>query len=208
LLTEILKTKSLRFAILLSSVALILLQNGCRIVVPSATEQQKLIAEGAFPGGVPPWVSRAVTGGSGVKRSSSFIPESFEVPSAVAVNNAADHGKITEDLKSTSQTNREPSAEESTKDDNRVSPLDRINSLCPGIESQVTRAITTVEASERTRQLSSLVNRCPQSVDLWLWLAKAYADQNKIAEAKQALERSYGLDPQSQEIERALKSFK
>lgn len=172
---------------------------GCRIKSPSVAEQQALAERGAFPRGVPAWSSGAVAAAGAVGRQApGIIPTQYErssLPSSQDrpnINRAEVSRRAA--MTNTSSPLTEADALETSDNRESQSELGRIEALCPGLESDVTSALTTVNIDDRIRQYRRLTSRCPESYDLWLWLAKDFYSAGRIAEAEKAANRVLSLD--------------
>jgi hypothetical protein len=74
------------------------------------------------------------------------------------------------------------------------SELDRITSKCANSEGDVTDALTTLDRTERIKKYRRLTNTCPESYDIWLWLARDFYAENRLAEATRAANQVLLLD--------------
>ncbi len=86
----------------------------------------------------------------------------------------------------------------------KESPLARIDRLCPGLESEVVKALQVVELAARRQIYESLVVRCPNSSDLWAWLGRDYEAEGKLDRAGRCYEKSLRIDPSSTELRKSL----
>ena len=169
----------------------------CRFESPSVEEQQYLAGQGAFAGGSPAWVSTAVQG----KKAPNLIPESFAAPDAI-------RGRLSSDLldeqrqKSLELAAKEKAAPQKSVPD--ASPLNRINQVCPGVESSVNDALTTVDLNERIGKYASLTSQCSSAYDLWIWLGNDYLKAERIPEAKRAFDQALVLNPGNTEASQGL----
>lgn len=184
----------------------ITLLSACRFTVPSSGDGQHLLERGVFGEKVPAWVNQTKTE-TMHGTDSGIVPSSYSVPSAIKTSrNVASTG-----IEQSKDTREEmEAAEDSTSDasslaQNVDSPIDRIESECPGLESSVSDALRTESRSARIRKYESLTTRCPGSADLWFWLAKDYHESNQLVQAARSFERTLILDPQN-EAAKALQS--
>ena len=186
------------------------LATGCRIRVPSVEEQQALVAQGAFPGGVPPWVVSGGGAASG-KRMSGVIPSNY-LPSksesklsgfsAEGVDADQKESRTKDsagDLKTTQPTSSENTLIAKTQGKGVDSPIQRVQEVCPGTEAKVADAIITDEPSLRLKKFQDLTTQCRNSEDLWFWLAKEYLTEGRLQEAKSCLEQVLMLNRQHKE---------
>jgi tetratricopeptide (TPR) repeat protein len=161
-----------------------LIASACHFKSPSIHEQQELIAKGAFPSGIPPWVAPAALNRQPGKRlafgivgdhsSSILLPQNqFEVQNIQSIENINE--------------NKKP-----------LSALDRIALICPTLERQTNDALITVKPEERIRKFEYLVRVCQRSEDLWLWLGESYLQQDELIQAKRCFERVLMLDNNNQ----------
>lgn len=178
----------------------------CAFRVPTAAEQQKLAESGAFASGTPAWV----TGVSAPDRADAgSIPQKFTAAgfplvaddSAIGaqrsemVTSPKDSGEIdqgggsVEDSPSSSPLSKSP-----VSGGPQDSPLSRIEALCPNVEEDVRKALTNVVLDERLSMYVSLSRRCPQSGDIWGWLAKDHLEKGNSVSAKTAAERALSID--------------
>ncbi len=148
--------------------------------MPTVDEQKALLQGGAFAGSVPVWVAKPAAGGAHTKRSSgSLIPEtgfSFDSGSDEKINIV------------------ESSSRNETDDANVDSPLNRISSLCPGIESEVNQAILSTDIVERVKKFELLRSQCPSSPDIILWLGEDYISLNDFTAARRTINEVLSLD--------------
>lgn len=190
----------------------------CRIHVPSASDGQHLIEQGKFVGEVPPWIRQDEKDRSTVTASAGIVPQRFSAPPPVKITRAAVPGpdvnpvvireenaraRLVEKEGEGAADDEVVTAEEGEGVEEEVSPLERIEETCPGIESSVVEALQTTDVAQRIRKYSTLTSRCPHSWDLWLWLGKDYQSQGRMVEAGRCYERVLTLD-YSNEVARAL----
>ncbi|MCB0360092.1 MAG: hypothetical protein KDD44_10660, partial [Bdellovibrionales bacterium] len=88
------------------------------------------------------------------------------------------------------------------------SALDRILATCPTAEDDVTDALTTTVVDTRIEKYRRLVRRCPNSGDLWAWLAQDYQTAGRRGEARQAAERALLLDGENKEAAQVMRELK
>lgn len=183
--------------------------SGCRFKFPTSSEGAHLLEQNVFAeGNVPAWVNQNKEEKPVFGRDSGLVPQTYSVPPAVQSSRAV---KTSEP--STEQTGvlRPGEAAEDFADEDGGflvneedgSPLDRIERECPGVESAVSAALRTEEASQRIRRYEDLTRKCPTSADLWLWLGKDYQSQGRLVEANRAFENVLVYDP-GNEAARAL----
>ena len=174
----------------------------CRFTVPNASDNRALVKKRAFPAGVPPWAAQADADRPQLRANAGLVPQSFSVPAAVSVTRssvptAASQLELRQESEATGDilAADEAAIQEKERSD---SPLDRIEQVCPGIEDGVTEALKTTDTASRVRQYESLTTRCPNSWDLWLWLAKDYESTGRYVEANRSLERVLTLNRTSE----------
>ncbi len=179
---------------------------GCRIKSPSLEEQQALVQRGAFPSGTPGWLA-APTGVGNPISAGGFIPTGFAPPSAGTVAGGASAASARKDAeleyaaKQKAEAARQAQLRGEVKKD---SPLSRIESVCPGLEREVTDALTTTALDERLQKYIKLTTRCSNSWDLWLWLGKDYQKKKQLVQASRCFEKSLILNAQNEEAEELL----
>ena len=170
--------------------------SSCRLKFPSTRESRELVAQGAFPGGAPRWIP-AVRGERSARRASGFVPESYSSPRAESekrgLSATRDLG-FADDRQADTLARNAAAAEVDAAPSASLSPLERIAQVCAGLDSQVNAALTTTNMSERIEKYRSLVNRCPNSADLWFWLGRDYYRQNNLAQAGRCLEQALVLN--------------
>lgn len=198
-------------ALLLSMVVF----SGCRLVIPSAAENQALMQRGTFVGDTPAWAAQGAALGS--RRSSigmGIMPTSFSSSTATnpMTSGDEDFSKTIAEKKAESYQQK-IAAEKSglsadtvnqAKPQKATEPLGRISSICPTIEKLVTEAITTVDRPLKVRKLEGLAQRCQNSPDLWYWLAVDYAALGRFGEAERALNLVLSLMPEMKEANELL----
>ena len=179
---------------------------GCRFKSPNLEEQQALVERGAFPSGTPGWLASPTGVGNPIS-GGGFIPTVFAPPSAGSVSGgataAAERKEAALELaaKQKADAARQSALRGEVKKD---SPIGRIESVCPGLESQVTEALTTTALDERLQKYLRLTTRCSNSSDLWLWLGKDYQKKKLLVQASRCFEKSLILDNQNKEAEELL----
>ena len=179
---------------------------GCRIKSPSLEEQQALVQRGAFPSGTPGWLA-APTGVSNPISAGGFIPTGFSAPSSgtVAGGASAAAERKTAELEYAAKQKAEAARQAELRGEvKKDSPLARIETVCPGLESQVTDALTTTGLDERLQKYVRLTSRCSNSWDLWLWLGKDYQKKKQLVQASRCFEKSLIINAQNPEAEELL----
>ncbi len=179
---------------------------GCRIKSPSMAEQQYLIQKGSFPGGTPEWIASPSPGGSlGGGFSGGFIPQSFirRVPGQ-SESQVADARFAASPAGSAVTPKALEQQQNSAAAESPNSPLARIASVCPSIESEVNDALLTTDLRQRIRKYESLTVRCPNSGDLWLWLGKDYSKDNQLVKDGRSFESSLIADASLTEAQELL----
>lgn len=195
---------------------------GCRIKSPTLEEQRALAERGAFGSGTPAWMSAAagVRSGSGGGIGGGLIPQVFSPPGDSIAGNTQQQAALRKSAEEALDEQREAQQKLRTADDRttkatdtygsrsgateKESPLDRILAACPGIESQVNDALTTVDTDQRIAKYVQLTNRCSHSWDLWLWLGKDYQKKNRLVQASRCYEKALILNNQAEEAEQLL----
>jgi len=158
--------------------------------------------KGAFPGGVPDWVAQP-TGADRVGASGGLIPQTFtqasrEQPnSGVLTANQSTSSAGTYAAPDALKEKKETQAEEAQP----KTPLHRIAKLCPNIEKETNTALLTTDVRQRIRAYESLVTRCPDSWDLWLWLGKDYSKSQQLVKAGRCFEKVLVLNPTNEEAQ-------
>lgn len=178
---------------------------GCRFRAPSVAEQERLITSGAFPGGVPAWVSPAARGEVPAGRlSSGFVPESFSARPPRSSSLAFNTGSVSQPYfeqapLEVARLRREQAQQAAQQEHEEDSPLERITRRCPQVEDSVAEALTTTDRTKRIAMYESLTKRCPNSADLWTWLGKDYSRDGNLVKAANSLERALILDSSNEE---------
>ena len=185
--------------------SLLLITVSCRIKNPSLQEQEKLIQDGAFPGGVPPWV---------VTSSHPEINRNYSgtIPNRFSSVNREQQRTLGERQDKEPEQNKEQQAEVAQSPTQAIdssvkqprghisnSPIQRINEVCPGIEGPVSEAVVTEDSAERLVKYKSLVAQCNRSDDLWFWLGKEYLTEGNMQEAKNCFEQVLILNREHRE---------
>lgn len=198
--------------------AALLAAGGCRVKSPTLDEQRELVRRGAFPSGTPGWMaSQTGLGTQGRAGFGGLIPQVFSTPAESTSGSSQLLATIEQQTAERErrlqqeQLDRQRADDRSTQalsatgvKDEKDSPLNRINRACPGIESQVNEALTTIDIEQRIAKYVTLTNRCPHSFDLWLWLGKDYEKRNKLVQASRCYEKALVLNNQSEEASRLL----
>ncbi len=193
----------------------------CRFKVPNAAEGQHMVDNGVFSEKVPSWVMQSKDKPLQPVANAGVAAQTQSVPRAV-VSTAMTVPQAASDSLNQEQRMRQPSnAAEDEKNKKlgaapelapepakEVSPLDRIEQSCNGSESAVKDALQTLDRQARIGKYEKLSRRCPQSSDIWLWLAKDYESSNKLAEANRCFEKVLMIDPGNQEALGGLTSVK
>lgn len=199
------------------------LVSGCRIKAPTVAEQQALMERKSFPGGVPAWFSPGAAGpaAQGDTFGGGLIPRKLGAPPLVAsasiveptteISNANAIGPLQPQLKpkgfATDATTPQGRTAVEKSVETKAAPasaLDRITQGCPGVESQVTQALTTTEVDSRIQQYEALLSKCPRSSDLHVWLGKDYLNLGQNAKAGRLFEKALVLDNTNAEAKQLL----
>lgn len=170
-------------------------QFACRFVVPDEREQQAMLSKGMFPRGAPAWF-----GGILVKqrqrkmqsplKASGLIADSFSLDDVGDPGGANFIREQRETLASAS-----PKEELNDSGEKKDSPLNRIAAVCPGLEKNAGDAMITLDREERLSKYKMLTVRCPDSYDLWIWLAKDYFELGFYDKSSMALSRVLAINP-------------
>ncbi len=187
----------------------------CRFKAPTQSEGQAFAKAGAFPNGLPGWVQPPEGSSAARREDAGIIPRSFG-PSiqakrsrSLAPQSRDDNREDVEERKRKVAEVRQQQLEEQQKSSTSIenqadeSPLDRIERMCPGLESGVSDALRTENTTKRIRKYSKLTRRCPSSADIWFWLGKDYETAGRYQEAARAYERVLALDHDN-DVARAL----
>jgi len=203
---------SLTFSILFAFFLVPAGLTSCRFKFPSVNEGQEFKRSGVFTDRVPAWVNQNRDEDPQLEVSLGALPQKAGSSATLRQSRAnvptgglAVQNELAEKLKERKEEFNRASQAEAVKTVDEGSPLGRIGSLCPGLESQVSDALTTTDAPARIRQYENLTRRCPDSADLWLWLGKDYQSVNRLAEASRCFERVLLIDS-SNEVAQALLS--
>lgn len=188
------KKYSPRKITLFCGIILLMLAGSCRFKSPNVTEQQELFARGSLPRGTLPWMSAAVKNSLPAEAErDGLIVQHAKVPFAVS---EADYTNLSsahiEALQQARLEMLKPDTGSATAND--LSPLARIEQVCPGLETEVSETLTTEDRDARVLRFESLTTRCSESADLWFWLGRDYSRQNRVSDALRALERSLAID--------------
>lgn len=184
-------------------ILILLFSSSCRFKSPSIAEGQLLAKQGAFPSGLPGWVKPSDDMDAARVTREGLMPSNFSSTQIVKKDNARSpsqaisKAKQAQDAKAKEDFSK-ARAESNLKKDEELSPLDRIESVCPGLEIEVTNALKTVKLSQRISKYDSLTTRCSSSSDLWFWLAQDYQAAGKLPEAIRSFEQVLVLDPKNQ----------
>lgn len=168
----------------------------CRFKMPNVEEQRALIARRSLGDSNPEWLARPVVDPTAKHISFGLIPQSFGSPLAP---NPMEASMADREREQRLARAREAKAQDKSKDEKKDSPLARIDTLCPGLEGDVNAALVTLEAEERAQRYKQLTERCPQSPDLWLWLAQDAFVIGEFDQARLAVTRTLALDPNNAE---------
>lgn len=181
---------------------LVLATTSCRFRLPSTNEGQVLAERGAFPSSLPGWVKAPDDMGAARANRGGLVPQGYGAAKVVQTANAGSGSNAIEQERRAqekrSEEERESQRAVSTQTQGESSPLDRIEQLCPGLEDEVTEALKTIEIKERIQQYERLSVKCPNSADIWFWLAQDYHKTSRFAEAVRSYEQVLVLDPQNQ----------
>ena len=176
---------------------LVLSLAGCRFDVPDPAEQGELVRGGYVAGNSAPWMSPNVSGGS-ARSSFGVVPDSFN-------NSIGSSGPSIRAYVDEEEVRRE-SREAATEAEAKVpapeadeGPIGRIEKICPGLESQVSEAITTTDLPERIGKYEALSRQCGKSVDIWFWLGRDYYKAGRVVEAGRALDQALIIEPSNRE---------
>ena len=164
---------------------------GCRIKAPTLEEQQALSEQGAFGTGTPNWVARSTAGSS--RSSGGFLsisaPEGVIPPTRVVDSR---------DRLSIAKTRSEKKT---------LSPFEQLAEDCPGIESDVNDALTTMDVIERVSKYEMLISKCRDNEQLLLWLAEDYILLNDFSEGRRTVNKILTLNSDSQQARELLRQI-
>jgi tetratricopeptide (TPR) repeat protein len=196
-----------RVWLIAGSLLILLSMTSCRFKFPSAVEGNELKQSGVFTGSVPAWINQNEDPAPSPVATGGNIPQTYKesptvrssretVPSAAGRASVGVKQRL-EDAKKEKEAKLQSSGTDSDSADK--SPLLRVEDTCPGSEAAVTAALTEENQSARVAKYESLTSRCPESIDLWLWLGKAYDSGKQYADAMKAYDRALLLDPSNDE---------
>ncbi|MCC6954665.1 MAG: hypothetical protein IT290_11150 [Deltaproteobacteria bacterium] len=187
-------TPSISFSsIAVSSLAILSLATGCRFESPDFEEQRFLASQGAFALGPPSWTALDV---GATRMNSGLIPETYGPPDQIRGSLASDALVASQEAQwKLDGEQREKERTEPVVEEAPQSALDRIVTMCPQIENDLTGALSTGEPTERVQKFETLTERCPESRDLWLWYASDSARLGRIAAAKRGYDRVLSISP-------------
>ncbi len=177
--------------------------NACRFTVPNTGDGQALLESGVFGERVPAWVNQ--TKQESIRGTDSgIIPSNYSVPSAiktsrtVAETGVLDTERARREAEESEEKEETLAAVREEEVEAEISPLDRIEQECPGLESAVSDALRTEARGARVRKYESLAVRCPGSSDLWFWLAKDYQEAGQLVQAARSFERVLLVAPENE----------
>ncbi len=180
--------------------------SSCEFRPPSLAEQQVLLKKGAFPGGIPPWVATPRAGISSVAdspRSDGIFRKGFTKEAGAQEDQGILARKYEQiqvaELKKAEVAN---APDQQKKFAVAKSPLDRILADCPDVEKEVTTALQTLDLQQRIKKYESLVNRCPESWDLWFWLGQDYEKNKQLVQAGRCYDKVLVINPNNEEAEK------
>ena len=184
-------------------VLLLLLTCSCRFKAPSTNEGQLLAEKGVFTSSLPGWVKPPDDMDAAKVNRGGLVPSNYSSPSSVQSNTNTQPSVAIEKARTAEVAKVSADFESKRKSvlknkEKELSPLDRIESVCPGIEAEVTDALKTVEIDKRIQKYNSLTSRCSNSSDLWFWLGQDYQASSQFPEAIRAFEQVLVLDPKNQ----------
>lgn len=183
---------------------LLLTMTACSLRFPTVAEEQKLVSDGAFPGGVPGWIPRTVgtATAADVSYESGTIPTSFaRVESSMGMPTAVSYRDAT-------RNSRLVKRDESEKKVDDKDLIGKVLADCPNVERQLTLALTEIESSRRVGMFERLTAICPRRSELWLWLGDAYKKDGKVVAAQGAFERALMVSPDNAQASASLQSLK
>jgi len=158
--------------------------------MPTAEEQAELSKRKIITGQAPAWFS----GRSGANVGSSGIIPNQLAPAPAIASRAEEVAYPTlvraDEIKDAAAT---------TGIEQSASSLQRINTLCPGVEKETNAALTEVDRAKRIEQYQALAQKCPMSADVQLWLAGDYLKANRALDARTTYEHVLVLDPTNEE---------
>lgn len=196
------------FLSLLLSLLLSCVLSGCRFKVPTAKEQDALVAKGSFPSGTPAWLAAANSSGKSTGQSSGLIP--LDLSNAFNSRNRQGNVALEASPEEEAAAGKKASSSAHETDDTaseESSPLERIYQKCPAIEQEVKQALLTLERESRIQKWESITKRCRESQDIWLWLGLDYTAVGRLQDASRVLDYGLALDPQNQEILKAIEDL-
>ena len=184
----------------------------CRFKVPSAAEGQHLVDSKIFPDKAPAWIMQSPDKPPVPSADAGFAAQTHSVPQAVIATSQAIPSAATEglagdkvnpfgppaieqkDKKESTEAPEAAKAPGAASPAKEMSPLERIDKSCAGLEPEVKDALQTLDRAARIGKYEKLTRRCSQSWDLWLWLAKDYESEGKLAEASRCYQKVLTLD--------------
>lgn len=197
----------IRLAILL----LVSLLSACRFVVPDGQEKEELVRRGAFPNGVPAWYGpqTRIDNKPVAQRDSGVATERLFVPQAAQnAHPRLDYVRANMNQFEEEAVEQQEAPKKTGPDLSGLSPLERVEAVCPGMEDDVRQALLTEDRAVRVLKYESLSNRCQESTDIWLWLAKDYRQMGDYSRAESALNRLLELDPENSEAQSLLREVR
>jgi len=181
------------FILVLFLMAIAVTMAGCRFVSPSTSEQAELIKRGSFPSSAPAWVSGAGDSGASIGTGGAgIIPTVVVPPTAQASNYYQMESAVAENISANQEIKTSM-----IKEEEKIleSPLDRIEKVCPGNETRVNEALTTIDRRERISKYESLLGSCPLAFDIKLWLASDYTKVGRYGDALALYKQVLTMDP-------------
>ncbi|MDD2943564.1 MAG: tetratricopeptide repeat protein [bacterium] len=183
---------------------LLLTVTACSLRFPTVAEEQKLVSDGAFPGGVPGWIPKTV----GIATAADVAYESGAIPTSFARQESSMGMPTAVNYRAAVQKSRSAVQDESEE---KVDDKDLIGKVlvdCPNIERQLTLALTEIDAPRRVGMFERLTAICPRRAELWLWLGDAYQKDGKFVAARGAFERALMVSPDNAQASASLQNLK
>lgn len=179
--------------------------SSCRFVSPSNQEVRELNSSGAFENGTPAWAQLPKGESVALPQNAGLVPQTFTVPESVSLSAEAnssssvtsDRGKGMERVKkeeAVQSVEKRRTLNVPKENQVSVSPLLKLEELCPGTEDFASSALQEEDVHMRIKKYLSLSKRCPRSSDVWVWLAKDYRLLNRIADARRCAQAALALD--------------
>lgn len=183
-----------------------LIFNSCQFRQPTLADQKELMRKGAFPGGTPAWVATPrergsgfadATAGDGMFRRSLSTRDNIAIPEDQGILDRKLSQIEARKIKDEAALKNAETEKKQLKDSK--SPLDRILSVCPKSEKEVTEALQILDLASRIKKYETIVSKCPDSWDLWLWLAKDYEKNHQLVQAGRSYEKVLVINPANDE---------